>query len=672
VTGQVVLSDALTLSIASGAGRFVLAELYPWVSSFDSVRKAAPDVRSLRGTVEAGSLSVEGPLRVAGEWTFDATGTVSGLELDTPLLPGALSVPAGRFRIRPESASFSGVEASLLDTTVQGSLELNGYRQGVDRIAASFEGGIGPEGAKWAYDRIGVPDLVRVRAPYTVTGSEISWEKGGTVRAKVDLAHPAGPTLSLSALAAPGKTTIDPLLIRGADSDAKMAVDLDPDTLRVKFAGTLARVTLEKILPISPLPGQRIRGELEGFIDRGKPSRSSARGTLSAAGVRIPWEPLAPLVIRDISLAADGRTVRVLSSALAWDNVPFSLTGTAEFGGEEVVADLDVSAGDFDGGKLFRSVKAASAKAGGTDRNASPPGEASPKPPAPKSFPLQGVVRLRADSVSFDRFTWRPIRARAQVEGNVFRFAITESNLCGISMTGSATLGAGEPAFEVATSASGEEIHSTIRCLSEERVALTGDFSMSARLAGEGTEEAAFRSLRGPADIEMKDGRILKMTLLSSVLELLNVTDLLRGKFPDFRKEGFAYKTLVVRGEAKDGKFVLREAVMDAPSMQMVASGEVDIASREADLKVLVAPLQTVDAVVRRIPVLGYILGGSLLSVPVTIKGDIRDPKVTTMDPGAVGAGLLGIFERTLKSPVHVISPYVPGKEKKADGGATP
>ena len=116
--------------------------------------------------------------------------------------------------------------------------------------------------------------------------------------------------------------------------------------------------------------------------------------------MKIPWEPLAPLAVRDVSLAADGRTVRVLSSALAWDNVPFSLTGTAEFGGEQVIADLDLSAGEFDGGKLFRSVKASSEKAGGTDRNAAPPGEAGAKRSAPKSFPLQGVVRLRADSVS--------------------------------------------------------------------------------------------------------------------------------------------------------------------------------------------------------------------------------------------------------------------------------
>ncbi|HEX9190895.1 MAG TPA: AsmA-like C-terminal domain-containing protein [Candidatus Deferrimicrobiaceae bacterium] len=672
VNGRVELSGPPALSVRSGRTNLDLGELYPWVASFEAVGETASRIRSLRGILDVESLSLGGPLRGGGEWTFDAAGSIYGLELDTPVLPGSLSVPTGRFRIRPESVSFSGVEASLPDTSAHGDLELVGYRRGSDRFAASFEGKIGPETAKWAYERIGIPEPFRVKAPYTVTGAEISRE-GEAVQAKFDMRHPAGPTLSFSAVAAPGKTTIDPLVIRSADSDATLAVELDPGAVRGKYAGTLSRVTLEKILPIPALPGQRIRGEMEAVIDRGKPSRSSVHGTLSAAGVTIPWEPLAPLAIRDISLEADGRTVRVLSSALAWDNVPFSLTGTAEFGGEEVVADLDLAAGDFDAGKMWRSVKAAHQRAaGGTDRKGAPPERGSPKPAGPAEFPLQGAVRLRADSITLDRFSWRPVRARAQVKGNTFRFAITEANLCGISMTGSATLGAGEPSFELVTSASGEEVNATIDCLTEERVALTGEFGMSARLAGEGVGETALRSLHGPVEVEMRDGRIRKMTLLSSILELLNVTDLLRGKFPDFRREGFAYKTLVVRGEAKDGKFTLREAAMDAPSMQLAASGEVDIATREADIKVLIAPLGTVDAIVRRIPVLGYILGNSLVSVPVTVKGDLRDPKVTAMDPGAVGAGLLGIFTRTLKTPVHVISPYLPGKEKKAAEGVPP
>ena len=87
-----------------------------------------------------------------------------------------------------------------------------------------------------------------------------------------------------------------------------------------------------------------------------------------------------------------------------------------------------------------------------------------------------------------------------------------------------------------------------------------------------------------------------------------------------------------------------------------------DFIRREEDLQVLVSPFGTVDAVVRRIPILGYILGGTLVSIPVAVRGDIDDPKVTPLEPAAVGKGLLGIVERTFKAPAHVISPILPGK----------
>jgi len=160
----------------------------------------------------------------------------------------------------------------------------------------------------------------------------------------------------------------------------------------------------------------------------------------------------------------------------------------------------------------------------------------------------------------------------------------------------------------------------------------------------------------------LKDGRINKMTLLSRIFSYLNVTELLGGKLPDLGKEGFPYRTLVIRGEANDGKFLLGELTMDAPSMGIAATGEVDFLRRKEDLEVLVSPFETVDVVVRKIPVLGYILGGTLVSIPISVRGDIDDPKVTPLDPASVGKGLLGIVERTFKAPARVISPLLPGE----------
>ncbi len=71
----------------------------------------------------------------------------------------------------------------------------------------------------------------------------------------------------------------------------------------------------------------------------------------------------------------------------------------------------------------------------------------------------------------------------------------------------------------------------------------------------------------------------------------------------------------------------------------------------------LVAPFGRVDQLAREVPILGYIVGGALTSVPVGVSGDIRDPRVVPLGPGAVTSEVLGIFERTLKLPVKLITP---------------
>jgi len=60
---------------------------------------------------------------------------------------------------------------------------------------------------------------------------------------------------------------------------------------------------------------------------------------------------------------------------------------------------------------------------------------------------------------------------------------------------------------------------------------------------------------------------------------------------------------------------------------------------------------------VRKIPVLGYILGGNLVSIPVRISGNMKDPQVTFLSPSAIGSEVLGIAKRTLKLPITLAEP---------------
>jgi hypothetical protein len=63
--------------------------------------------------------------------------------------------------------------------------------------------------------------------------------------------------------------------------------------------------------------------------------------------------------------------------------------------------------------------------------------------------------------------------------------------------------------------------------------------------------------------------------------------------------------------------------------------------------------------VVRGIPIVGYVIGGTLTSIPVGVSGDIRHPVVVPLGPGAVTKELLGVFQRTVTLPGKLAEPPV-------------
>ena len=98
------------------------------------------------------------------------------------------------------------------------------------------------------------------------------------------------------------------------------------------------------------------------------------------------------------------------------------------------------------------------------------------------------------------------------------------------------------------------------------------------------------------------------------------------------------------------GKITMEECNIDGASMGIACKGDIDLAHREMDLIILVAPFKTVDRIVDILPLIGRVLGGKLISIP--------------LPPTAVGSGLLGILERTLKLPLTIIQPVISGLKK--------
>jgi hypothetical protein len=162
-----------------------------------------------------------------------------------------------------------------------------------------------------------------------------------------------------------------------------------------------------------------------------------------------------------------------------------------------------------------------------------------------------------------------------------------------------------------------------------------------------------------------REGRIYRFGLLAKILSILNVTEIYRGEVPDLTGKGFAYRSMKANAKIKGGKLIMQECSIDGVSMGIACEGNIDLSEKKMNLTVLVAPFKTVDRIVDIIPLVGHVLGGNLISIPFQAKGDLKDPDVIPLPPKAVGSGVLGILERTLKLPITIIQPIFPGSKSK-------
>jgi hypothetical protein len=190
-------------------------------------------------------------------------------------------------------------------------------------------------------------------------------------------------------------------------------------------------------------------------------------------------------------------------------------------------------------------------------------------------------------------------------------------------------------------------------------VRATGDFELKGRIFAQGKPEDLFDSFKGDLEFRAKDGQINYSVGLFRILEFINVTEMYRGKLPDMKKEGLPYQLISVRGSLQNGKFTIKELTLDGPTVEMVAQGEIDLRNQQMNFTVLVAPLKTVDRIIKLIPLVREILAGTLVTIPLAVHGNLKDPKVTYLSPSAIGSELLAIMQRTLRLPFKVIEPLM-------------
>jgi hypothetical protein len=211
-------------------------------------------------------------------------------------------------------------------------------------------------------------------------------------------------------------------------------------------------------------------------------------------------------------------------------------------------------------------------------------------------------------------------------------------------------------------------IDGVVACLSEERSIFSGYFNLNGRLSFKGRREDVIQTLNGRLTFVAEDGTIRQSLLFARLFSLLNLTEIYRGKLPDFRSQGLDFKRSTAHIEVKEGKILISDWSIDGPTLWIGSRGEIDIATQEIDFTIMVSPFKTVDRIINSIPGLRWILGGRLVAVPMKAVGTLEDPRLIPLSPSAVGTSILEMIERTLLLPIEIIQPLVPGIEASPGG----
>jgi hypothetical protein len=636
------------LIVHSGEAAIALDQLYEWRTLSAPLSSLFKDVTKLSGTARLSQVSISGPLEMPESWNVAFNGNVQDVAVDSPRLPGPISIAQGSFDLKPQQLSLAGVRGTVLDASLAMSGTFKGFPETISDMDLSLDGNIGPNSIQWAFDAFTLSKELIVH-PFALSKVRVAWQQPEAASFAGTAILSTGPVLFMDLARSATGISIRSASVKDRDSDANFTYDRQENATTLSFAGNLAQNTLNRILVNQPTGKGILRGNLRTLLPAARHEESLIQGSLSGEDIVIPWPSGMPMNIDRFSLHADRNVVTIDAANMSMGNSRGSVTGSVRAAANGFDLALAADADRLDMNEIQEVLSRQS-----TTENI----------PAKKTT-VTGTIKVRAASLVYGKYTFSPVQGSVAIGDTRVDATIVDAGLCGLSTPGTLVFTTDEVQLNFRPSAQAQELSSALLCLSRENTSMSGTFDLAALLDARGKGSELLAKLDGKVELTAKNGEIRKHLLLARIFSILSVTEIFRGKLPDLGKNGFAYHTMTVQGKLKQGKFMIDQVFIDGTSITLIAEGELDIAAGTANLVVLVAPFSSVNWVIRHIPLLGKVMSGNLISVPVKVSGKLDDPDVVILAPSAVGSRIVELFKNILEIPIEIISPILPESYKE-------
>ena len=170
-------------------------------------------------------------------------------------------------------------------------------------------------------------------------------------------------------------------------------------------------------------------------------------------------------------------------------------------------------------------------------------------------------------------------------------------------------------------------------------------------------EQPWWQGLDGRLRLRVDEGRILEGGTLTTLLAATSLTDLpglLIGKRKDLTGPGIMFKRLQMEAMMQNQEIQIRNVAMRSAAFDIIGHGGMDINKDTIDLFLIMKPLQNLDALLGKIPLLRDILGGkshSFMRKIYHMHGPFTDAKVEAVTAKEAGFASPGIIERLFSLP---------------------
>ena len=653
VSASIIGRDKPRLEIESANALIHAEELFGWRSRYPALNEALSGVHDLKGNLTISSLTFKGPLLHPETGRITAAGDLDHVIINASILPGPVGLKSGDFRFVPNNLSFGLHEATILDSSLTGTAVISGSTSTLRSVDLTLKGGSGRKTLDWIFGSLELPPELMIKTPIAVTHARLDWErtKGLTFAGSIFVAE--GLALSVDLSQHGTDLNVRRLVIKDRETNAAITLDWQKQEADIVYSGIMAQSTLSRIFERGNFGSGSMHGDIHAVIRTDQPLKSRIKGSLAGDDMFIPWGMPVPTTIDKFKLQADNDVLTVDTADVTWGRNHYSMTGAATTSDAGIAFSMTLKADGID----IQTIQQALEQSGKSTENKA---RAFPLPP------IRGDPRADSAYVKFGRFTFAPAHAVISVEPDRVNMEFYDTRTCGISIPGAVLISRESVSFSFAPRAKKETLGPTMDCLAGKEVHMSGEYDLSALIKAQGKGRELLSTLEGRVDFKARNGKIYRYPLLQKILSVLSVLEVFRGRIPEIGGSGFPYRAMAIQGEIHQGRFTVEKAYIGGKSLDIIAQGEVDIAGGKMDLVVLVAPFSTINWIIRHTPLIGKIMGGTLISVPVRVSGDIANPDVVFLSPTAVGSRILKILENIIKLPVDIVSPLLP-KEKKND-----